>query len=214
MRILSHRGLWSEPAEKNTLEAFRRSFESGFGAEVDVRDQGSGLVVSHDPPLPSALPLEQVLEQHHRLGPELPLALNIKACGLASPLEAMLRQFAVGDYFVFDMAVPDALDYVRRGMPAFTRVSEHEGAPSFYPQASGVWIDCFERDWIDADAVEAHLRAGKSVALVSPELHRRPYQAVWTRWARMGCAHHPDLYLCTDHPGAAQELFAIPERTR
>src|SRR5262245_54059112 len=137
MQIISHRGLWMRAEEKNSQAAFAESFRAGFGAEVDVRDLDGALVVSHDPPTRGALALDAVLEDHRRLGPSLPLALNVKSCGLASRLVEAICRFAVADCFVFDMAVPDALDYVRRGLPAYTRISEHEEQPAFLPFAAG-----------------------------------------------------------------------------
>jgi hypothetical protein len=207
MRILSHRGLWAAPGEKNTAAAFARSFEAGFGAEIDVRDEGLRLVVSHDPSPGGALPVRDVLDLHRRLGPHLPLAFNVKACGLARALGELLREYGVTESFVFDMAVPDALDYLRRGLPAFTRQSEYETEPAFYTVASGVWIDGFLDDWIGEDAVSRHLSGGKAVCLVSPELHERPYAPIWDRWAGMSCVGDPRLSLCTDHPEAARRLF-------
>lgn len=42
MQVLSHRGYWKHPNEKNLPIAFKRSFERGFGTETDLRDlQGS-----------------------------------------------------------------------------------------------------------------------------------------------------------------------------
>ncbi|GBQ86613.1 hypothetical protein AA14337_3370 [Acetobacter malorum DSM 14337] len=53
MQILSHRGFWHTPEEKNSRAAIKRSFKEGFGLETDVRDllfEGdSQIVVSHDP---------------------------------------------------------------------------------------------------------------------------------------------------------------------
>ncbi|AQT06291.1 PI-PLC domain-containing protein [Acetobacter persici] len=53
MQILSHRGFWHTPKEKNSRAAIQRSFKEGFGLETDVRDllfEGeSQIVVSHDP---------------------------------------------------------------------------------------------------------------------------------------------------------------------
>ena len=46
MIVLSHRGYWKTPAEKNTAAAFRRSFDLGFGTETDVRDRGGELVIA------------------------------------------------------------------------------------------------------------------------------------------------------------------------
>lgn len=207
MRILSHRGLWTRAEERNTAAAFARAFEAGFGAEIDVRDEARALVVSHDPAPGGTLRLRDVLDLHRRLGPRLPLAFNIKSCGLAEALFGMVQDYGVTEHFVFDMTVPDALDYVRRGLPAFTRVSEYESEPAFYTLASGVWLDCFSEDWIDEGAITPHLSSGKAVCLVSPELHGRSHSPVWTRWARMSCAAAPNLYLCTDHPEAARSMF-------
>jgi hypothetical protein len=208
VQILSHRGLFRCPEEKNTLLAFRRAFEAGFGIETDVRDRQRTLVISHDPPDAAAPSFRELLALHREVGPQMPLAINVKSCGLAGAIGDLLREFGVASSFVFDMAVPDALEYVRVGVPAFTRASEVEPQPSFYEQARGVWIDCFHEDWITEDVVSRHLAAGKQVALVSPELHKRAHGQVWQRWAAMSCAASDALYICTDHPEAARQLFA------
>jgi hypothetical protein len=208
MRILSHRGLFRRPDERNTLVAFRRSFEAGFGIETDVRDLQRALVISHDPPDAAAPSFRDLLTLHREVGPQTPLAINVKSCGLAGAIGDLLREFGVRSSFVFDMSVPDALEYLRAGLPAFTRLSEVEQQPAFYQQARGVWIDCFREDWITESVVSRHLVAGKQVALVSPELHGRSHEPVWQRWAAMSCAGSDALYICTDHPEAARQLFA------
>jgi len=50
-RILCHRGLWNKVEEQNTAKSFYAAFKLGFGIEIDLRDQGSKLVISHDRPL-------------------------------------------------------------------------------------------------------------------------------------------------------------------
>ncbi len=217
MRFLSHRGYWLEPGERNAESAFVRSFERGFGTETDVRDLDGRLVVSHDPPRAGALPLERVLELHARLGPELPLALNVKSDGLEELLGALLERHAVRDAFVFDMSVPDTLRYVRRRLRFFTRHSEHEPTPALYEAAAGVWLDACEGDWARGEDVAAHLRRGKQVCLVSPELHGREPAARWRRigaWLADGTvdAASEDLMLCTDRPDDARA--AVEEGSR
>lgn len=207
MRAISHRGLWSRQEEKNTLGAFARSFEAGFGAEVDVRDHLGELVVSHDPPRGNEPRFTEVLALHRRLGSGLPLAVNIKSCGLAVPLADLLGGAAPANHFVFDAAVPDLLALARHGLRAFTRQSEYEPQPAAYALATGVWMDCFQEDWIEEEAIAAHLGAGKAVCLVSPELHGRPHEPVWSRWSKMGCLAHPALSICTDHPEAARRAL-------
>ena len=50
MQILSHRGLWHSSMERNTKDAFVRSFDAGLGTETDLRDICGKIVVSHDMP--------------------------------------------------------------------------------------------------------------------------------------------------------------------
>ena len=49
MLIISHRGYWGQNVNKNTKDAFKRSFNLGFGTETDIRDHDGTLVISHDP---------------------------------------------------------------------------------------------------------------------------------------------------------------------
>lgn len=210
MQILSHRGYWKGPAEKNSAVAFRRSFELGFGTETDIRDACGTLVISHDPPasVDAQLSAEQFFELFCEYDRSLPLALNIKSDGLAAMLLELLRRFEIRNYFVFDMSVPDALGYLRHGVRAFTRQSELELQPSFYDKAAGVWMDAFYGDWIDHQAVQSHLSAGKDVCIVSPDLHKRPHEAVWRQYAGMESARAPGVMLCTDFPEEARRAFA------
>ena len=207
--ILSHRGYWKDPSEKNAMSAFDRSFALGFGTETDIRDD---LVISHDPPNGSELSLAELLksrDQYARDGRKLPMALNVKADGLYGLLSVELARagLAPDDYFVFDMSVPDALGYLKAGITAFTRQSEYEQAPAFYDRAAGVWIDCFHSDWIDLDTIQQHLDAGKKVCLVSPDLHRRPYEQEWSRLRAMPVTQSSRVMICTDYPEEARLFF-------
>jgi glycerophosphoryl diester phosphodiesterase len=207
MQILSHRGYWTTAGERNTEVAFERSFARGFGTETDVRDWNGSLVISHDPPTGRPLLLEVLLDQYQRSGGGAPLALNIKADGLCDRLQSSLAEHGISNYFVFDMSVPDALQYVRRRVPFFTRQSEYEVQPSFYGDAAGVWMDCFEREWMDAAQMERHTDAGKTVCLVSPELHGRAHLPFWNCLVAWGMHRADRLMLCTDYPEAAKEYF-------
>lgn len=204
MLILSHRGYWKDAAEKNLDVAFRRSIACGFGTETDVRDLAGRLVISHDPPARVEVDLRQVLDLFRGRG--LTLAMNIKADGLAVALRDAFEAAEV-PWFAFDMSGPETLRYLALGLPTFTRHSDIETAPICYDRAQGVWLDAFESDWYGAEDVRAHLARGKTVCLVSPDLHRRPHQDVW-RWVRSsGLSGHPDLMLCTDYPEEARAFF-------
>lgn len=212
--ILAHRGLWQEPGERNSLPALTKALAAGFGLETDIRDSVGELVLSHDPPGRDPMPLTALLEVYNSYPMAGILALNIKADGLHAALAEALRRHGVDEdrYFVFDMAVPDALGYLKLGMPCFTRQSEVEPVPAFADRASGIWLDCLERDWITSREVVSRCLAGHRIALVSPELHGRAYQGAWQEWRdayrrlrRNGAGDR--MMVCTDLPVEARAYF-------
>jgi glycerophosphoryl diester phosphodiesterase len=203
IRVLAHRGYWLAPAERNSLAAFERAFAGGYGIEFDVRDLDGELVVSHDPPRHGALPLGDVIELWKRSQTAGTLAVNVKSDGLQGALAAAIT----GDWFAFDMSVPDTLGYLRSGLPTFTRHSDVEPDPVLYQHAHGVWLDDFGGGWLRQAHVERHLAAGKSVAVVSPELHGRDHAQAWREWRTWSVWREPQLHLCTDHPREAEEAF-------
>jgi glycerophosphoryl diester phosphodiesterase len=207
--ILAHRGFWKAPSEKNAAVAFERAFAAGYGVELDVRDFAGELVISHDPPRDRGLTFDALLDLHDRVDPTTPLAINIKADGLAAEVKAALSRHQASDMFVFDMSVPDTLHYARDGARLFTRYSEYEPHPALYETAAGVWLDCFEQDlWWGREAVERFLADGKQVAIVSPELHRRDHAGAWAVWRALAQETGTNgLMLCTDLPDAAEAYF-------
>jgi hypothetical protein len=209
MKILSHRGYWKTPAEKNTREAFERSFVLGFGTETDFRDYCGELFIAHDPPIAEpGVTAEQFFAMMAAADPTLPVAINIKADGLQHLLKRALEANGITDYFLFDMSIPDALQSVKVGLRIFTRQSDVEPEPQLYAQADGVWMDAFySESWITAEAVHRHLDAGKSVCLVSPELHGRDHRAFWDKFRSDSLTNHPRLMICTDIPEEAREFF-------
>lgn len=207
MRILSHRGFWLESFEKNMPEAFDRSFRSGFGTETDIRDHDGNVVIAHDPPLHGALTAEAMLTLHNAIDPELPLALNVKADGLQAMTAALLERFALTGAFVFDMSIPDMLQWLKTDVPVYARLSDVEPEPLLADRCAGIWLDAFHSDWWDDTTIERQLTAGRRVCIVSPELHRRDHRPVWDRLAAAAVTASDDLMLCTDLPQAAKEFF-------
>ena len=205
MKVLSHRGHWLTAAEKNSVAAFRRSFDGGYGTETDVRDCAGRLVMSHDMPMGGEITLDAFLTLH--AGRDLPLAINIKADGLAHALQDTLHRHHVPDWFVFDMSVPDMRAHLRIGSPVFTRLSEVERHPVWLDQAAGVWLDGFEGSWFGAADVGDLLRARKRVCVVSPELHGRDPESTWHSLRPL--AAESALLLCTDRPLEAAAFFGL-----
>jgi glycerophosphoryl diester phosphodiesterase len=208
MVILSHRGYWKEVLEKNTRAAFELSFTLGFGTETDLRDRDGQLVISHDMANANSMLAEEFFEIYRTLGNGLPLALNIKADGLHQNLKSLLVKYEVENYFVFDMAVPDGLTYVKQNFVTYSRHSEFEPIPAYYEMAQGIWIDEFSKHWITDEVIEHHLNAGKSICIVSPELHQRGFAVEWDHYRLLEQRIGRDrLMLCTDFPEKAKDFF-------
>jgi glycerophosphoryl diester phosphodiesterase len=208
MPSLAHRGLWTDPDERNTLDAFRGAFARGWGVELDVRDLDGVLVISHDPPAAGALGFAAVVEAYVAHGCPGHLAVNVKADGLEILIAAALRPVDPARWFAFDMSVPDSLRYAGAGLPYFSRHSDIEPEPALYAGAGGVWLDDFYGGFVTEARIAGHLEAGKHVAVVSPELHRRDHRPVWDEWRRWDVWSSDRVHLCTDHAPQAEEVFA------
>lgn len=209
MRIISHRGYWKTVEEKNAMTAFERSFSAGYGTETDLRDLNGELVVSHDPAREGCITARQLFDVHAAHDTKLPLALNIKADGLQAMLADELERAQPGEVFVFDMSIPDTLQWLRQGVPVYVRHSDVEPEPLLYDEAAGVWLDAFKSDWWGVDVVHRHVDAGKTVCIVSPDLHRREHRAVWDLLAADAAISASDqVVLCTDFPDDAKEALS------
>jgi len=208
MLILSHRGNWDSSKSKNSKQAIFASLDQGYGVETDVRDWSGKLVISHDPIMEPKLELREIFEYYVKLNSAATLALNVKSDGLSDMVKKCLARYQISSYFVFDMSVPDALSYLKNRLNVFTRQSEYENSPSYYDLAKGVWLDEFHRHWITGEIIEGHIRNGKKVAIVSPELHGRPHEAEWEDYKEVFHRIGTDnLMLCTDFPDLARQYF-------
>ena len=210
MRIICHRGYWKKEGEQNQLISFERALSKGYGIETDIRDFNSGIVISHDIAAQHAPTFEQLLQLYYRISKDSILALNIKADGLQKQLRILLDKYKIKNYFVFDMSLPDSLNYLKDRLTAFTRQSEWEKAPLFYEEAAGVFVDCFKTtEWISEELISNHLNNGKKVILVSPELHKRDYLHFWKVIKSMHINTNQNLYICTDFPEEAEAFFNV-----
>ena len=203
IEVLSHRGYWLSPEEKNSVAAFHRSFDMGFGTETDLRDFHGELVISHDPPLGGELRFDEFLDILG--GRDLPLALNIKADGLAQRVKSAMDQRGLRNWFVFDMSVPDTLQQIKAGCRVFARVSDWEQGMHWHERCAGIWLDAFDEDWFSTSDVAGLLQTRSRVCVVSPELHGRDPRRAWERLRPL--AAQDGLSICTDVPEEAVRYF-------
>jgi len=205
MIILSHRGYWKDLTERNQRTAFERSFDSGFGTETDLRDHAGKIVISHDMPQGNEITFEEVLQIMD--GRNLPLALNIKADGLADTILELLKKYNHTNYFTFDMSIPDMVVQINRGLCVFTGLSDILPTPVMLHSAAGVWLDCFNSDWYEPDTIDHLITGGKSVCIVSSDLHKRTTEKQWEIIRTCKNLNSKNLLLCTDFPDKAKTFF-------
>lgn len=208
--ILAHRGLWTDPADKNSRDVLIAALDRGFGVETDFRDSEGVLWISHDPVIgDGAVRASRFFEDCEEANRNGRLALNIKADGLQDMISDALEVAGIPAerLFAFDMSVPDALGYIRRGFPVYSRASEYEPNPPFADLAQGVWVDNFSGDFPQVQKAKGLLENGHRVAIVSSELHGRPHGALWQEILRGGLHLHPEFELCTDFPIEAHRIL-------
>ncbi|MBO2927891.1 MULTISPECIES: PI-PLC domain-containing protein [Pseudomonadaceae] len=203
MEIISHRGYWLEANQRNQPIAFQRSFDLGYGTETDVRDCGGRLVISHDMPTGSEMTLDSLLDI---MGDRnLPLAINIKADGLAQALADKFKERGHTNWFVFDMAVPDMRSYFSKEVCTYTRLSDVEPVPAWLEYSAGIWLDHFSTGHFSNEIILSYLEQGKKICIVSPELHGRDYISAWT--SLLPLKDKAGLMICTDKPEQAHAFF-------
>lgn len=204
MQIIAHRGFWKTSEEKNSLVALRRALEDGYGFETDIRDCAGQLLITHNPPKGDEATLEEVLRIYQETRSTATLALNIKADGLQEMLKPMLEKYGVKNYFFFDMSVCDTILYVEQQLKFASRSSEFEPYLPFYKDSEVVWVDYFDGRTNIVDELRKYIADGKMPCIVSPELHKLPYEAMWQMLKDNGLTN---IMLCTDVPDKAEEYF-------
>ncbi|WP_241576809.1 hypothetical protein [Rosenbergiella collisarenosi] len=209
MILISHRGYWLNPSEKNSMVAFKRSFSQGYGTETDIRDFNGELVISHDIPNERCMSFEDFMKLFILYDDNLPLALNIKSDGLSEKIFEYIKFYKIENYFCFDMSVPETIRYLDAGLNVFVRRSEYEVDNDLFVSSKGVWLDNFYQESLDEKNLMSYLESGKKVCIVSPELHRRDEKLMWANIRALSNSTYrsEQLMLCTDKLEKAGEVF-------
>jgi hypothetical protein len=143
-----------------------------FGAEIDLRADGSRIILNHDP-FKGGPDFDQWLEGYrHGL-----LVLNIKEAGIESEVLSRVRRRGVARFFLLDVEFPYLYRASREGERAIAaRYSEDEPlelAESYKSRIDWVWIDTNTR--LPLDAATVSRLSGVKTCLVCPERWGRPH---------------------------------------
>ena len=162
MQIVAHR--------INTVERLRR-LPTHWGVELDLRADGSELILNHDPFKGGERFVDYLAEYRHGL-----MVLNIKEAGIEDEVLRLVRARGITDCFLLDVEFPYLYRAARKGERAIAvRYSEDECIETvlkYKGRVDWVWIDTISRLPLDAKVVE-QLRGFKT-CLVCPERWGRP----------------------------------------
>lgn len=148
-----------------------RDIPREFGAEIDLRAEGSALVLNHDPFKGGERFEDWLAEYAHGL-----LVLNIKEAGIESEVIRLVEARGVKRFFLLDVEFPYIYRASRAGERRIAmRYSEDEGMDTvlrYRGKVDWVWIDTNTRLPLAPESV-AQL-AGFQTCLVCPERWGRP----------------------------------------
>ena len=210
--ILAHRGCWNTSEDKNSIDALTMALDIGYGIETDLRDLNGSLVVCHDPATTrNSFPADELFSYYSNKGCKSSLALNIKSDGLQELLKRSLdlHSISADNFYVFDMSIPDLSQYLKARIPSYTRLSDLETEPVLINQCKGIWLDDFNGCNSNTELIEKYLLLNYPVAVVSPELHGRCSETLWSEIKDKDLHRDKNFYLCTDRPDAAFEFFKV-----
>ena len=139
-----------------------------MGIEVDIRYEGSKLILQHDS-YKSGEYFEDLLKQYKHSF----IILNVKTEGIEEETLRLINVYGVKDYFFLDLSFPAIIKLSKKGENNIAvRFSEYEPleqALSLKNITRWVWIDCFNKMPLDNNAYEK-LKNYFKLCIVSPEL--------------------------------------------
>ena len=154
----------------NTIAGLK-SVPLTFGTEIDIRADGSNLILNHEPFAGGERFVDYLAEYHHGL-----LILNIKEAGIEDEVLRLVRERGVERYFLLDVEFPYIFRATRAGERAIAmRYSEEESMETiehYRNTVDWVWVDTITRLPLDAGTVNQ--LAGFKTCLVCPERWGRP----------------------------------------
>ena len=152
----------------NTIASLNAT-DPELGVEIDLRSDGSDLILAHDP-FSQGERFEQWL-QCYRHGF---IILNVKEEGLETAILGVLAKRGIEQFFFLDQSFPFLLKTANQGeRRCAVRLSEFESidtALALAGMVDWVWIDSFTRLPLDGEQARALQDAGFRLCLVSPEL--------------------------------------------
>ena len=139
-----------------------------MGIEIDIRYEGSKLILQHDP-YKNGEYFEDLLKKYKHSF----IILNVKNEGVEEETLRLVNAYGVKDYFFLDLSFPAIIKLSKKGENNIAvRFSEYEPLEQtllLKNIAKWVWVDCFNKMPLDNFAYE-RLKNDFKLCIVSPDL--------------------------------------------
>ncbi len=153
----------------NSIEILN-SVDTALGCEIDIRTDGSNLILNHDPFKKGDNLVDYLDEYRHGT-----LILNIKETGIESIVLEEVQKRNIKSYFLLDVEMPYLIKaFIKREKNLAVRFSEYEpieNAVIFKKNFNWIWIDSISKVPIDDENFQTINKF--NVCVVCPSLWKR-----------------------------------------
>lgn len=181
----------------NTIEALKNTPQD-MGVEVDIRSEGTQLILHHDP-FQKGEAFNHYLEHFKHAF----IILNVKTEGIEERVIQAMRTHSIHNYFFLDLSIPFLVKTAKKGERKIAvRYSEYEPlffTTQFKTMVNWVWIDCFKHLPLTQKSYQ-ELRQNFKLCLVSPELQGHPKSQI--PQFKQQLQNMPCDAVCTKYPEA------------
>ncbi len=123
----------------NSIE-FLKSIDNSFGCEIDIRTNGSSLILNHDPFATGESLIDFLDEYHHGT-----LVLNIKETGVEKTVLEEIQKRNISSYFLLDVEMPYLIKATMKNQKniavRFSEFEPIENATFYSGKLNWIWID-------------------------------------------------------------------------
>lgn len=199
MRIFQHR---------RNSEQLLRATPRKYGVEIDLRSNGSDLIVHHDPFAPGELFTDWLRSYSHS-----GIILNVKEEGLEENILDLMERFGISEFFFLDQSFPFLLRTATAGeRRCCVRFSEYESIQTVFSLTGlveWVWVDCFSRLPLTVAQFKELKQRGFMLCFVSPELQgRNSWQEISSFVSEVKSMEIKPDAVCTKAPDIWEATFA------
>ena len=155
----------------NTIDELM-SIPTEFGVEIDIRNYGDKLILSHDPYDIGEDFEDFIKEYNHSF-----IILNVKCERIEHKILEMISKYKIKDYFLLDCSFPMIYKLSNEEEKNIAiRYSEFESVQNsiiMKNRVKWVWIDSFENLTLNSEKYKILKDCNFNICVVSPELQNK-----------------------------------------